>query len=56
VAYGIELIARVLPIAPLTYHARGARSRDPQRLPTRQRREAGFCDDIRRVHSENFGL
>jgi putative transposase len=54
--YGVEPIARVLPIAPSTYHEHAARARDPLRLPARQQRDAGLCDDIRRVHVENFGV
>jgi transposase InsO family protein len=54
--YGVEPIARVLPIAPSTYHEHAARARNPLRLPARQQRDAGLCDDIQRVHVENFGV
>ena len=35
---GIELICRVLPIAPSTYHERVAQRRDPSRLSARAQR------------------
>lgn len=54
--YGVEPIARVLPIAPSTYHEHAARARDPQRRPPRQHRDGILCDDIRRVHAENFSV
>jgi putative transposase len=34
-AYGVELIYRVLPIAPSTYHERVAQRQDPTRLSAR---------------------
>ena len=55
-AYGVEPIARVLPIAPSTYHEHAARARDPQRLPSRLQRDHMLCDDIRRVHAENYSV
>jgi putative transposase len=54
--YGVEPIARVLPIAPSTYHEHAARARDPQRRPARQQRDETLCADIRRVHAENFSI
>ncbi|MBB3174030.1 transposase InsO family protein [Endobacter medicaginis] len=54
--YGVEPIARVLPIAPSTYHEHALRARDPQRRPARQRRDEALCDPIRRVHAENVSV
>lgn len=52
--YGVEPICRVLPIAPSTYYTHAARQGDPDRQPARQRRDAGLCEQIRRVWEENF--
>ena len=54
--YGVEPICRVLPIAPLTYHAHAARRTDPGRLPARAKRDAVLMAEIRRVHAANFGV
>ena len=54
--YGVEPICRVLPIAPSTYYAHAARQADPERQSARQRRDAGLCEQIRRVWEENFGV
>lgn len=54
--YGVEPIARVLPIAPSTYYEHAARVRDPRRLSIRQQRDRRLCDDIQRVHAENFSV
>ena len=54
--HGVEPICRVLPIAPSTYHERAAHGRDPDRAPTRQKRDAALCQEIRRVFAENFGV
>jgi transposase InsO family protein len=57
-SYGVEPICRVLPIAPSVYHERKARERDPERRPARARRDAGLCEQIRRVwreHREVYG-
>jgi transposase InsO family protein len=56
VAYGVEPICRVLPIAPSTYHEHAARRADPSRAPARERRDAELCREIRRVFAENFGV
>ncbi len=47
-AYGVEPICRVLPIAPSTYREHAARSRDPSRMPARERRDAELCREFRR--------
>ena len=52
--YGIELICRVLPIAPSTWRRHATRKTDPARLPARAQRDAGLRADIRRVFDENF--
>ena len=52
--YGVEPICKVLPIAPSTYHEHAARRADPGRAPARERRNAGFRDDIRRIFAANF--
>ena len=52
--HGVEPICRVLPIAPSTYHAHAARRADPDKLPTRARRDAALMAEIRRVWEDNF--
>jgi hypothetical protein len=52
--HGVEPICRVLPIAPLTYHAHAARRADPGKLPARARRDVTLRSEIRRVYEENF--
>jgi len=54
--YGVEPICRQLPIAPSSYYEQKARQADPQRLPTRLRRDRELSAEIRRVHEENFGV
>ena len=54
--YGVEPIARVLPIAPSTYHAHAARARDADRLPRRRRRDLRLGREIRRVFDANLGV
>ncbi len=55
-AYGVELICRVLPIAPSTYHAHVAGRADPARRSPRARQDAAFMEQIRWVHKTNFGV
>ncbi|ORE96957.1 integrase catalytic region [Aurantimonas sp. 22II-16-19i] len=52
--YGVEPICKVLPIAPSTYREHAARQADPGRASARERRDAGLCEDIRRVFAANF--
>jgi putative transposase len=54
--YGVEPIARVLPIAPSTYYEHAARDRDPDRLPRRRRRDLHLGREIRRVFDDNLGV
>jgi hypothetical protein len=53
-AYGVEPICRVLPIAPSTYRAHVARRIDPARLPPRAKRDLVLAAEIRRVFEANF--
>ena len=55
-AYGVEPICKVLPIAPSTYHAHAARRADPGKLPARTRSDVALMAEIRRVHEANFGV
>jgi transposase InsO family protein len=53
-AYGVEPICRVLPIAPCTYRAHLARRIDPARVPPRAKRDLVLAAEIRRVFEANF--
>jgi transposase InsO family protein len=53
-AYGVEPICRVLPIAPSTYYVHAARRAEPDRLPSRAKRDAALKTEIRRVFEANF--
>lgn len=53
-AYGVELICKVLPIAPSTYRAHAARRADPSRLPARARSDAALMIEIQRVFEANI--
>jgi putative transposase len=55
-AYGVEPICRVLPIAPSTYRAHAARRIDPARLPPRAKRDLVLTAEIHRVFEANFGV
>ena len=52
-AYGVELICKVLPIAPSTYYTHTARKADPELRPNRAGRDDALCSQIRRVWNEN---
>jgi transposase InsO family protein len=54
--YGVEPICKVLPIAPSTYWEHAARQANPALRPERDRRDDGLCDEIERVHGENFSV
>jgi putative transposase len=54
VAYGVEPICALLPIAPSTYYEHKARQTDPARLPPRVQRDIELSREIRRVYEENF--
>ncbi len=51
--YGVESICSMLQIAPSTYYEHAARLRDPDRLPTRAKRDASISVEIDRVWREN---
>jgi len=53
-ACGVEPICAVLPIAPSTYYEHKARQADPDRLPSRTKRDAELRGEIQRVWEENF--
>ncbi len=52
-AYGVEPIGKVLPMAPSTHYKHAVRKADPERLPTRLRRDEALCAQVQRVWSEN---
>ena len=54
--FGVEPICAVLPIAPSTYYAHRARSRDPSLRGPRAIRDEALCRQIKRVFEENFGV
>ena len=54
--HGIELICKVLPIAPSTYHAHAAKRADPAKLSARAKRDAALKPEIARVFAENFAV
>ena len=54
--YGVELICKLLPIAPSTYHAHVAQRADPSKLCRRVRRDLALKDEINRVFTENFAV
>lgn len=55
VAYGVEPICAVLPIAPSTCYEAKARERDPARLPARARADAVLRPEIKRVWAATRG-
>jgi putative transposase len=52
--YGVEPICAQVPIAPSTYYAWGAQTRDPARRSPRAQRDAALRVEIQRVWDENF--
>ncbi len=52
--YGVELICRVLPIAPSTYYLHAARRADPEKQTVRARSDAASMIEIQRVFEANF--
>ncbi len=55
-AYGVELICRILPIAPSTYHEHVAQRQDSSRLSARAREDLILKAEIARVFGENFAV
>ena len=51
--YGVEPICAVLPIAPSTYHEQMVRRSDPDRLPSRAKRDVVLRGHIRRLWLAN---
>ena len=51
--YGVESICSVLPIGPSTFYEHQIRWRNPDRLPTRAKRDAALRGEIDRVWREN---
>ena len=51
--YGVEPICRELPIAPSQYYDTKRCERDPERLPTRVKRDAVLMPEIERVYAES---
>ena len=52
--YGIEPICAQVPIAPSTYYAWRAQTRDPARRSPRAQRDAALRVEIQRIWDENF--
>jgi transposase InsO family protein len=52
--YGVEPIARELPIAPSTYYEHRARRLDPTRCCHRFQQDAQLCPEISRIWEDNF--
>jgi putative transposase len=52
--YGVEPIARELPIAPSTYYEHRSRRLDPTRCSRRVQRDAQLCPEISRIWEDNF--
>ena len=52
--YGVAPICAQVPIAPSTYYAWRAQTRDPARRSTRAQRDAALRVEIQRVWDENF--
>lgn len=55
VAYGVEPICAVLPIASSTYYEAKVRERDPSRLPARTRADAALRPELQRVWAATRG-
>jgi len=53
-AFGVEPICKVLPIAPSTYYAHAAVSRNPDLASARAKRDGVLCPEIQRVWEDNF--
>ena len=54
--YWVEPICAQLPIAPSQYYEAKAREIDPERRPSRLRRDEALLPQIHRVYEENFGV
>ena len=54
--YGVGPVCAEVPIAPSTYYEHKAREGEPERAPSRVRRDEWLCGEIRRVYTEHFGV
>ena len=52
--YGVGTVCAQVPIAPSTYYEHKAREGEPQRAPSRVRRDGWLSGEIRRVYVEHF--
>ncbi len=53
-AYGVEPICAMLPIAPATYYEHRARRLDPRKRSAREKSDEQLSFQIRRIFEENF--
>ena len=56
--FGVGPICKVLPIAPATYYARAAVTRDPELASDRAKSDMIDCEDIGRIYkasSQRYG-
>jgi transposase InsO family protein len=51
--WGVEPICAVLPIAPATYYQHKTWEADPESRPERQKTDDQYCNEIRRVWTDN---
>ena len=54
--YGVGPICAQVPIAPSTYYEHKAREGEPERAPSRVRRDGWLCGEICRVYDKHFGV
>ena len=54
--YGVELICRVLPIAPSTYYAHKVVQANPERRSNRSKRDEYLTEEIKRVWVDNYSV
>ena len=54
--YGVGPVCAEVPIAPSTYYEHKAREGEPERAPSRVRRDGWLCGEIRRVYDKHFGV
>ena len=54
--YGVGPVCAEVPIAPSTYYELKAREGEPERAPSRVRRDEWLCGEICRVYDKHFGV
>ena len=54
--YGVGPVCAEVPIAPSTDYEHKAREGEPERAPSRVRRDEWLCGEIRRVYDKHFGV